>query len=414
MKSFKPNTTPVIVCLLFFAAACKKETVSTKTAESSIASNATTLAATAQTIYLNGTWGGHPVYQYIDVPGKIHYWDFVPHYQDESFEYLNDLSNVPLINHDTIIWGGPNVYKLNKLNSTVFATYNYAHSTDRFSGIGAVYSPTYYRAKKYTIFVTQNILRCIDATGTLIWDKLGTFGCAPSLSHGNLFITFNNKLACFNPSTGKTKWKFTPVKQYTNNSVCATATTVYSVDNQANIYANDAATGALVWQKKYGTITGPPSGLPAHIAYADNKIFLVTSALLRCLDATTGDELWNSSAAVAADFGQNSFCVLKDKVIIPGLQGGVTRLFAFNLTGGLVWVNADQNYYGYSPVEAGGTVYVTYISSTGVPGIAGIGTTSGLLEWDYPINARPYSMTIEKTDGSVSYPIDCGERDKTN
>lgn len=406
----------LFIAIILSVTACKKENI---TASAAITDQTTIDAslqvADAKTIYLNSTISGNPQLQSIDIAGKIVNWTFEPNYVNPQHMYLDYFDVVPLAINDTLIYGGANVFKINKNTGAVTDSFKYVEYNDYVEEIYYNNSVGYFNARKRIVYIADNMLICKDAAGNTLWQKPPTlsYGSAPVIKNNNLLVTDYRRIVCLNPLNGAQRWHYAALNPLRLNALCVAGDTVFAVDEAANIYAINTVSGALVWQKQYGNTTGGGYGGAAQIAWYNGNIFLVSSGFLRCINAATGDELWHTADGI---FSQNNFCISKGKVFIAGYTtsgDSFSSMFAFNAsTGAVLWQNSDHSYQGMAPVETGGTVYCSYLRNTGGPsesGLAGININTGETKWMYVVHAYAHSLTLETLQGQIVYPVTSGE-----
>jgi alcohol dehydrogenase (cytochrome c) len=126
---------------------------------------------------------------------------------------------------------------------------------------------------------------------------------------------------------------------------------MYIITPRLQVFALDAATGALIWQYKYGTPRPVLAGGQADfvmnrgVAVAGGKVFFGTKDnFLVALDQKTGREAWRVSVDDPKQCGCNITAaplIVKDKVIVGGTGGDAAHrgyLTAFSTqTGRLAW-----------------------------------------------------------------------------
>jgi len=145
----------------------------------------------------------------------------------------------------------------------------------------------------------------LDAqSGAVVWDTptKGPMIFAGSYYDGRFFRggTDDNTMYCFNTTTGKITWTFTPEAEGYFTTTCAVAYgMVYELNKDGHLYAFDINTGAVVWKYQ-----GPSTLLwPGSPTVADGKVYATTGQAAQyggqestsefaCLDAYTGRLIW--------------------------------------------------------------------------------------------------------------------------
>ncbi|MEM2098276.1 MAG: PQQ-binding-like beta-propeller repeat protein [Candidatus Bathyarchaeia archaeon] len=145
----------------------------------------------------------------------------------------------------------------------------------------------------------------LDArTGEILWDTptKGPMIFTGSYYEGKFYRggTDDNTMYCFNATTGKILWTFTPETEGYFTTSCAVAYgMVYELNKDGQLYALDADTGNLVWKYR-----GPGNLLwPGSPTIADGKVYATTGQTamygggegiseFACLDAYTGQLIW--------------------------------------------------------------------------------------------------------------------------
>lgn len=419
----------LFLALCIFSFSCKKEINSST---SSIVNETTEDKSTAafgdaKTIYLNATTSdGGPVFRSVDVATLGTNWDFVPVYTNPTYQYLNNFENVPLFIDDTIVLGGPNMYEINKNTGTFWVEYGYIDYNGFLGGIRADASPAFDDARRKIIFSPLGNLISLP-TGIFnahpFWERSGPGVLAgpPVYKDNKIFVnnysgyySDGRRVAALDAKTGNVIWMYNADNQFVSSSVCVANNTVFTVDKKAVFYALNANTGALIWKQQHGTSIGGGSNIMTHITYNNDKIYVVTSDVLRCIDAATGDEIWSKGPADGMDFYADQVCVSKGKVFVTAIIGSKFRFCCFDQeTGNLLWKNSEHQYTVMSPVETGGIVYMSYINSFIPPydeGLVGLNVYTGHIVWSYPLTITPKSITVETNVGSIVYPVDSGEK----
>jgi outer membrane protein assembly factor BamB len=201
------------------------------------------------------------------------------------------------------------------------------------------------------------------------------------------FCSFDGNFYAVDAATGKQKWKFAtpgerrfaathlhgsspaaevmpdPFDFYLSSPVVADST-VYFGSGDTNIYALDAATGALKWKFKTGDVV---HGSPA---VADDVVLVGSwDSFFYALDAATGKEKWRFKTGEDADthnqVGIQSSPAVADGVVYFGCRD--SKFYAVDLaTGKQLWAYPNKGSWVItSPAVSDGKVYFA-TSDTGL------------------------------------------------
>ena len=227
---------------------------------------------------------------------------------------------------------------------------------------------------------TEGNLFCLDAaTGNKMWNysmggKAG-WGLCPAVADGYVFASNNDDswmhysvpklgiILCLNAADGTAIWNFT-VSNYVSSPAIAHGN-VYFGSADGNAYCLNASTGHKVWN--YTTWFN--SGGPAHNYQWGNTVgspalgygyvFVGSSDFdAFCLDALTGEKVWNLSIDAASSFP-------------PAIANGCVYISSYSGTIHCLNASSGSEYWNYSagsfspinsgidaPVIADGEVYV--------------------------------------------------------
>lgn len=174
----------------------------------------------------------------------------------------------------------------------------------------------------------------------------------------------------------------------------------------------DAATGDQLWQNKYAAqaVTGPAARHPgprSSPAVAEGKVVtLGVGGVLSCLDATSGTEVWRKDVfpGVVPRYFTAMSPIIVDGMAIAHLGGpGNGALMAFDLTGGDVkwkWEAEGPAYASPVTMTAGGVKQLVTMTEKSIVGVA---LADGKLLWEVPFAVRgmAYNAATPIIDGDV-------------
>jgi outer membrane protein assembly factor BamB len=209
---------------------------------------------------------------------------------------------------------------------------------------------------------------CIDSTNVYIcsWDRKaycfgkndGTrkwaFGTelyifnSPIIVNDWLFIgSRDEKLYCLNPQTGSKKWELR-VGPVTSTPIYA-LNKVYVAEHEGSIFCIDPIKQTVVWEVKTGGI------IESSVAYDSEKIYVGTTkeneAVLLCLDAKTGKELWRYKT----DYGLWSDPCIGDGMVYVSVEN---NLFALSQnTGSVKWTDTIESGRYSQVLHCGDKIY---------------------------------------------------------
>lgn len=142
---------------------------------------------------------------------------------------------------------------------------------------------------------------------------------------------------CLDGQTGAVRWSY-PVRNSIKNTIVIEKGCVFAQDAQGYLYALDAASGKLVWEKQL-----PVNGLPAIIeglVAADGVVYAGTGKGLSALDAQDGHLIWQNKDWGQGEGSTSTFSVGKDMLICSSQWNA---LFGNDLKSGAMKWKADTN-----------------------------------------------------------------------
>ncbi len=203
---------------------------------------------------------------------------------------------------------------------------------------------------------------------------LGTGFATMSISQGRVYSMGNEKetdtVFCLDANTGSVQWKYSyPCKLDPNSfegGPCATPTVdgnaVYTCSRYGDVFAFEAASGKVIWQKKILQETGakrPTWGLAGSALVSDNLILLNVGSTGCALEKATGKTVWSSQGTGGystpvpyAHNGQKAVALLSSSSVVAVSVADGRKLWEFP------WKTSyDVN--ATDPIIAGDKVFVS-------------------------------------------------------
>jgi outer membrane protein assembly factor BamB len=164
-------------------------------------------------------------------------------------------------------------------------------------------------------------------------------------------------------------WQFPTLSPAAYSTPAVVSGTVYVGSNDNNLYALNAATGALLWDFPTGggVISSPVvSGNTVYFGSVDTYVY--------ALNASTGALIWNYQTGA---FIEGSPAVASGNVYITSSDG---NLYALNAsTGALVWNYSAGPFTSSGPAAVNGMVYVGSNDNY----FYALNATTGALQWNF-------------------------------
>ena len=165
-----------------------------------------------------------------------------------------------------------------------------------------------------------------------------------------------------NVSTLTPKWTFKLTDHggyggYTTNAIVVGGD-VYFESPQANVYALDANSGHLLWERRYNSAV--PSGGPTGVAVGYGMLFGATATAAFALDLRTGKQLWMRPLAGKAGEGIDMTpLVFDDKVVISTIPGTATSFYTGGAWGTVYALAAQTGriLWSFSTVQGGSSLW---------------------------------------------------------
>ena len=217
---------------------------------------------------------------------------------------------------------------------------------------------------------TENVLSPSTVPGIdLDWSYTtgGPVDSSPAVAGGTVYIgSGDGNVYALNAATGALDWSYTtggPV----DSSPAVASGTVYIVSEDGNVYALSAAAGALDWSYATG---GPGDSSPA---VADGLVYIGTSEHVDALSAATGAAAWTYDLSFSTSL--SSAAVANGVVYIGDNEQNMYALKA--ATGAVAW-DATSAGGRSSPAVANGLVYITAGQD-----VEALNAATGAVDWAY-------------------------------
>jgi len=197
------------------------------------------------------------------------------------------------------------------------------------------------------------------------------------------------------PKTNQTLWTFM-TGAGVEFSPAVVNSRVYVGSDDDNVYALNAATGALVWKYTTGSYVGSSPAVAGGVVYVgsydDNVYALNATTGVLVWKYTTGAGIWESSPAVA------------NGVVYIGSDDD--NVYALNAaTGALVWKYTTGGQVTSSPAVANGVVYI----GSDDDNVYALNAATGALVWKYTTGSYVWSSPAVANDtvlvGSRDYGV---------
>ena len=323
---------------------------------------------------------GHNRYSSEELPLKLfEKWNLTI-----SIEYISEVSVANGVGY-VYTFGNPSDSKLIAFNATTGKLIWSSH--DSWLPTSSAGSPAFYNGLVYTGSAAFSA-----SSGEWMFNYTYSKGLlqvtAPTVSDNVVFLgyiadfsSYSGGVMALNASSGKVMWDVTAYSFPTSSPTVADGIVYFST---GNVIALNALSGKLLWHSSIQTDYFSP------IAVADGRVFIGgDKGILYCLNALTGQELWNYPANIKSE-------------VCPAVAKGVVyasnyaNTFALNeSTGAVIWNNSLLS--GSSPVIVNDRVYVSLynLASGGLEpyeyDIYGLEASSGNVIWNYSLPVHYYA-----------------------
>jgi outer membrane protein assembly factor BamB len=259
-------------------------------------------------------------------------------------------------------------------------------------------------------------------TGERVWrfEPAGYATCAPAVGDDALFFgTWGKRFYSLDPQTGREHWSTEVGHRFGTSSPVVVDGTVYvgtigdgplvvsGADDEEEfeacaVLAFDAESGDLEWDYR---AFGERENVETSPAVADGRVHVAGEWGARCLDATSGEEVWSRDLHLHPE----SSPALEDGLVYygaPVLSGdseSPARVWALDATSGeTVWTaGIDDISLRTSPAVADGTVYVAASQTR---------TCTGTGECSGTTRGRIYALDAATGDREWTAPIETDTR----
>jgi outer membrane protein assembly factor BamB/uncharacterized protein YuzB (UPF0349 family) len=186
--------------------------------------------------------------------------------------------------------------------------------------------------------------------------KANVFMTSPLVYHGNVYVASvdenlqgESHVYGLDAKNGEILWKY-KTRNSVKNSIAADAGCVFAQDVEGFLYAVDAITGKLVWEKKL-EVNRLPAIVEGLVA-SDGRVYAGTGKGLCACDIKTGKTLWINKDWAQGE-GATTTLSLGENILVSGSQWGA--LYGNDATDGrLLWSN---NEYGLSDRGASAAIH---------------------------------------------------------
>ncbi len=199
---------------------------------------------------------------------------------------------------------------------------------------------------------------------------------SPVVVNGALYVVSpDGPLFALNASTGALLWQ-KDINAIGNVDVVNNVLYVSSFsDNASYIYALDPGTGAVIWQ------SATQNSVESSPTVVDGIVYVNTYLNFVALDAHTGALLWQQPADSVA-YGSP---VVVNGIVYNG--SGAGTLYALNArTGTLIWKKTVGSAINGSPAVLDKLVYVSSYNSPGVFTVYALNVLTGAVYFQHPVN----------------------------
>jgi outer membrane protein assembly factor BamB len=174
---------------------------------------------------------------------------------------------------------------------------------------------------------------------------------APIVIGNETIITaLPSTVAAFATSTGRRLWNFEAPTGFLSNPIAASSTRVFISADEGPMYALDATTGALLWQRDLG---GSYGGGPT---VTGGAVYVAGGIRLYALDAVTGTTLWDVVASGNSATNISTPAISSGFVVVNTAFG--VRAFSQD-SGEPVWTATFGKFNNSGTAISGNAVFAT-------------------------------------------------------
>lgn len=188
------------------------------------------------------------------------------------------------------------------------------------------------------------------------------FMASPVIAESKVFIASTDdnikpksSVAAFNLKTGELLWNY-PTRNSVKNTIAYQSGTVLAQDAEGYLYAINASTGKLRWEKKIDSGTYPY--LSEGLTVNNNNVYAGTGVSLSAIDIETGNVIWQNTGWKKNEAATTTLTIAGD-ILVSGSQWGA--LYANDIrTGEFLWKISDDGMSdrGASPTYHEGKLYI--------------------------------------------------------
>jgi eukaryotic-like serine/threonine-protein kinase len=263
-----------------------------------------------------------------------------------------------------------------------------------------------------TVYVGTNddYLYALDAvTGITRWTFRtgGNISSSPKLANGKVYFgSSDGRLYALEAKTGQMVWYYQTGGMLNQSGSCLVNNTLYVGSRDGYLYAINEHSGTLKWRYGTGAISFESSSPTVHngVVYIGgwyNVPGFTLKGSVYAVNAATGSLVWekleNTGFSSSPFVNDERFCITGDNGKINVLQ---------TTTGNTLW---QKTIYGNSssPVEANGVIYV---GGPGTGFIYAFDAKTGNEMWKFPIPGAfmASSPVVIDLSGVANYPGDSG------
>lgn len=208
----------------------------------------------------------------------------------------------------------------------------------------------------FTLEWIQNTGSNIYMTSPIIYNKKVYIATTDENAQGKSAVVAMDAI------NGKIKWKYT-TRASVKNTITTAQSIIFAQDAYGYLYALDAETGKLVWEKKLNVTYIP--GLNDGLVASADKVFAGSGKGLCALDAKTGKTLWQNNEWTQREGTTSTLSLSQDEhILIGGVQW--KAMYANNAHNGkLIWSRSENGIRNRasSPAIHGGSMYFLSLNS---------------------------------------------------